>query len=396
MSSNPRAAVAADAAPYWLAGRPVPLLFLTSVTGGGHGAAAAAVAQALERLYPNQYAPITLDPLAGPGSARTLRWVARSYGWLIRCAPPAWGLLYQFTNSQLAARLLHQAIARLASRTLTDVIAGCKPAAIVSFHPLLGQTAIRARDVAAPGAAAVTVITDFTRTHATWTWPKADQLVAAADVGVPVGSPFLDAPPSLAERAARRSRLGHSRATFLVLLVGGAEGSGRLRRRAAAIARRLPDVDVAVICGRNRLLYWRLRRRVARYGGRLSVHGFVEDMGSWLRAADVVATKAGPATIAESACCGTAMALTGYVPGQEQGNVDYVTGAGAGVYWPSVGRLIRGLAWLRADPGTLTSMRASAARLARPYAAHKVAALIADVACAATALRVRQDELRSS
>ena len=396
MSSNPRAAVAADAAPCWLAGRPVPLLFLTSLTGGGHGAAAAAVAEALERLYPDQYAPITLDPLAGPGSARTLRWVARSYGWLIRCAPPAWGLLYRLTNSQLAARLLHQAIARLASRTLTDVIAGCKPAAIVSFHPLLGQAAIRARDVAAPGAAAVTVITDFTRAHATWTWPKADQLVAAADVGVPVGSPFLDAPPSLAERAARRGRLGHSRATFLVLLVGGAEGAGRLRRRAAAIARRLPDVDVAVICGRNRLLYWRLRRRVARYGGRLSVHGFVEDMGSWLRAADVVATKAGPATIAESACCGTAMALTGYVPGQERGNVGYVTEAGAGVYWPSVSQLIRGLAWLRADPGTLTSMRASAARLARPYAAHKVAALIADVACAAMALRVGQDELSSS
>jgi 1,2-diacylglycerol 3-beta-galactosyltransferase len=153
--------------------------------------------------------------------------------------------------------------------------------------------------------------------------------------------------------------------------------------RAPGIARSLPDVDVAVICGRNRLLRWRLRRLSARYGARLSVHGFVEDMGSWLRAADVVATKAGPATIGESACCGAAMALTGYLPGQERGNVDYVTGAGAGMYWPSVSQLIRGLAWLRADPGSLTSMRASAARLARPYAAHQIAALIADVACAA-------------
>ena len=77
------------------------------------------------------------------------------------------------------------------------------------------------------------------------------------------------------------------------------------------------------------------------------------------------------------------MALSGYLPGQEGGNVGYVTVAGAGVYWPSVSQLIRGLAWLRADPGTLTSMRASAARLARPYATHQVAALIADVACAA-------------
>ena len=52
--------------------------------------------------------------------------------------------------------------------------------------------------------------------------------------------------------------------------------------------RNLPDVDVAVICGKNRLLHRRLSRLSARYRGRLSVHGFVTDMGGWLRAADVL------------------------------------------------------------------------------------------------------------
>ena len=356
------------------------MLFLTSATGGGHRAAAAAVAEAVERQYPGQYAPVVCDPLAGPGSAWLLRWIARGYGWLIRYAPWLWGLLYRATDSRPAAQLVQRAVACLAGRMVMDAVAACRPAVIVSFHPLTGQAAIRARDAAALAAPVVTLITDLGPPHATWTWPRADRIVAASAVGVPVGSQFLAAPPGPAERAMQRRRLGHPAAKFLVLLAGGAEGAGNLARHAAAIAGRLPDVDVAVICGRNRLLRLRLGRLSARYRGRLSVHGFITDMGDWLRAADVVATKAGPATIAEAACCGTAMVLTGHLPGQERGNVGFVTGAGAGAYWPRVSQLADGIARLRADTVALASMRAAAARLARPEAADKVAALLAELA----------------
>ena len=45
---------------------------------------------------------------------------------------------------------------------------------------------------------------------------------------------------------------------------------------------------------------------------------------------DLVITKAGPATIAEATCCGTPLLLTSHLPGQEKGNTEFVTGAGAG------------------------------------------------------------------
>jgi 1,2-diacylglycerol 3-beta-galactosyltransferase len=358
----------------------VPLLFLTSATGGGHHAAADAVAEAVARQYGGRYAPVIRDPLAGPGSPRRLRWIAPGYGGLIRYAPWLWGLLYRTTDSRPAARLAHRAVTRLTRRAVTDAVTAARPAVIVSFHPLTGQAAIRARDAAAPGAPVVTVITDLGPPHAAWTWPRADRVVAASEAGVPVGAGSLAAPPGPAERAALRRRLGHPGAEFLVVLAGGAEGAGKLARRAEAIAGRLPDVDVAVICGRNRRLYRRLRTLRARYGGRLSAHGFVPGLDDWLRAADVVTTKAGPATIAEAACCGTAMVLTGYLPGQERGNVGFVTRAGAGVYWPRVRRLADGIARLRADTPALASMRAAAARLARPEAADKLAVLLAELA----------------
>jgi 1,2-diacylglycerol 3-beta-galactosyltransferase len=286
-------------------------------------------------------------------------------------------MLYRITDSQPVARLVHRAVTCLAVRAVTDAVAARRPAVIVSFHPLTGLAAIRARDAVAPTVPMITVITDLGPPHATWAWPEADHIIRPSEVGVPVGSRFLASPLGPAERAEQRRRLGHPEAEFLVLLVGGAEGAGRLAGRAMALASHLPDVDVAVICGRNRLLRWRLSRLSARYRGRLSVHGFVGDMGGWLRAADVVATKAGPGTIAEAACCGTAMVLTGYLPGQERGNVGVVTSAGAGVFWPRVSQFAGGISRLRADTAALASMRAAAARLARPEAADKIAAHLA-------------------
>jgi 1,2-diacylglycerol 3-beta-galactosyltransferase len=380
MRANSGPVPADDAVAARPAGGKIPLLFLAPATGGGHRAAASAVAEAVVRRYPGMYAPLVRDPLAGPGSAWPLRWMARGYGWLIRYAPRLWGLLYRATDSRPAARLVHRAVTGLAGRTVAGAVAADRPAVIVSFHPLTGQAAIWARDALAPGAPVATVITDLGPPHATWTWPRADRIIPASAVGVPVGSRFLTAPPGPAERTVQRRRLGHPGAKFLVLLVGGADGAGKLARRAAAIARRSPEADVAVICGRNRLLRLRLGRLSARYGGRLSVHGFVADMAGWLHAADVVATKAGPGTIAEAACCGTAIVLTCRLPGQERGNVGFVTGAGAGVYWPRVSQLADGISRLRDDTVALAAMRAAAARLARPDAADKIAALLAELA----------------
>lgn len=356
------------------------MLFLAPSTGGGHQAAASAVAEAVRCRYPGRYTPVIRDPLADPGSARALRWAAKGYGPVIRYAPWLWGLLYRATDSPLAAGLLQYAVSRLARRLVTEMIADHQPALVVSFHPLTGQAAIRARDEAAPAAPVVTVITDFGTPHASWTRPKADRIIPASAAGIPVGSRFADGPLDPAERAEHLQRLGHPHAKFLILLAGGAEGAGRLARRAGALVRTLPDVDIAVICGRNRRVHRRLSRLSARCDGRLSVHGFVSDMGPWLRAADLVATKAGPGTIAEAASCGTPMVLTCHLPGQESGNAGLVTRAGAGTYWPHVSQFTTGIARLRDDTARLAIMRSAAAHLARPDAAGRIAALLAGLA----------------
>jgi 1,2-diacylglycerol 3-beta-galactosyltransferase len=100
-------------------------------------------------------------------------------------------------------------------------------------------------------------------------------------------------------------------------------------------------------------------------------------MSDWLHCADVVIAKAGPGTIAEAACCGTPLLLTSHLPGQETGNAQWVTRAGAGLHAPRRWQLLRALGELRRDPAALTAMRAASAGLGRPGAAAGVAALLA-------------------
>jgi 1,2-diacylglycerol 3-beta-galactosyltransferase len=196
----------------------------------------------------------------------------------------------------------------------------------------------------------------------------------------PVTSQFAAGPASRAERVTLRRSLGLGEQRFLVLLVGGGEGSGGLGRRARAILRRFPDVSVIVVCGHNGRLQRRLGRRTERSGGRLRVTGYTGDMAALLRCCDLLVTKAGPGAIAEAACCGAPMLLSSRLPGQEAGNIGVVTAAGAGRRARSVRRLLAEIGALRDDPGRLEAMRAASAALARPGAAAQVAELIAGLA----------------
>ncbi len=377
---------------------PLPLLFLLADSGGGHRAAARAVAEAFEEAYPGRFVPVLCDPLSGPGSARALRWITRLYGPVIRLAPWVWGIIYHCSDSRWAMRLIRRTILTLADRPLAEAMAAHQPAIVVSFHPLTGGAVANARRPGVRPTPVVTVVTDLVTSHAAWRYDKVSRIVVPSraassgchrdgipadrcvEIGLPVGSGFWSGPLPMGQRAALRRSLGLHERRFVVVLTGGGEGSGGIARRAAAIVRELRDVDVVAICGRNSRLQRRLADLAAASDGRLTVKGFVDNMADWLRCADVAVTKAGPETIAEATCCAVPLILTSHLPGQETGNVDFVVRAGAGRSARGTRQLLSEIDQLRQDPSRLEVMRAASARLSRPHAAVDVAAFLARLA----------------
>jgi 1,2-diacylglycerol 3-beta-galactosyltransferase len=368
----------------------LPLLFLVADTGGGHRNAARAVGQALDRMYPGRFAPVLCDPLGGPGSARLLRFVASRYGPATRLAPWLWGAAYHACDSRPAMRMLRRLLLRLADRPAAEAAAAYRPAGIVSFHPLTGSAAVAARDLGAPGAPVVTVVTDLARMHAAWRQAGPDVIIAPrcpgahawVAAGLPVTREFWAGPLRGGERAVLRRSLGLREEAFLVLVTGGGEGSGGIATRTAAILRRFPDADVVAVCGRNQRLKRRLDRLAAVSAGRLTVTGFTRHMADWLHACDLVVTKAGPGTIAEATSCGAPLLLTSHLPGQETGNAEFVTRAGAGRRARTVRRLLTEIDDLRRDQERAGAMRAASARLGQPGAAADIAGLIASLVTA--------------
>jgi 1,2-diacylglycerol 3-beta-galactosyltransferase len=409
---------------------PLPLLFLIGDTGGGHRSAASAVAQALERLLPGRFVPVICDPLRGPDVPRLLRWWCGLYGPCIRLTPWLWWLFWRASDSPRVLSAVRRTVMAPVYGSVARAAEACRPALIVAFHPMTADPAVRARAVIAGALATrasavpvATVITDLITAHRSWRDAAVDRVIVPSEeiaarcaqdgmpadrclpLGLPVAAEFCQPPLSAAERAELKRELGVD-GEFLVVLTGGAEGSGGLRRRAAAIVRRVEDVDVAVICGRNKTLKRRVtrlarrtERRAARRGSspaarralrrvrrparstsaRLTAHGYVGNMADWLRCADVVVGKAGPGTIAEATCSGAPLVLTSFVPGQEKGNAEFVTGAGAGVYAPHPRQLAAEIGRLRRDPGALAAMRDAAVRVGRPGAATDIARFLVDL-----------------
>ena len=106
---------------------------------------------------------------------------------------------------------------------------------------------------------------------------------------------------------------------------GGGEGMGAIEPTIQALADTVGSAcQVVAICGRNKRLIKRLQDKAYPAGMQVTIQGFVDNMPEWMTACDMIVTKAGPGTIAESFICGLPVLLNGFVPCQEEGNVPFV------------------------------------------------------------------------
>ncbi len=99
------------------------------------------------------------------------------------------------------------------------------------------------------------------------------------------------------------------------------------------------------------------------------IHGFVDNMPDWMAACDCIVTKAGPGTIAEALVRGLPILLSGFIPGQEEGNVPYVVDNGAGAFSTDPEEIARIVArWFGPDREQLAVLAERAKKMGNPDA----------------------------
>lgn len=286
----------------------IRVLILNASIGGGH----TSTATALAGLLRGAGAEVAVaDPLSTTGLAGLPGLYAR----LARSRVPVlWAAYYHLRrlapvrrlNGRLLRRLLLPALDRLA-------IAGFD--IVVVTHHMYCHCLAALRGYRRPVAV---VVTDLFGGPAEWFEPGADRYVvpsvhmraAALRRGRGGGEVIVRRLPTRMNRKVT-SKLADPRR---VLVVGGTDGAGPLRRIAAGLA---GAYRVTLLCGTNE----RLRKALPG----VEVIGYVDDLPARLGEYDVVVTKPGSVTIQELVDGGVPFALLPGIPGIEHGNARTVS-----------------------------------------------------------------------
>jgi processive 1,2-diacylglycerol beta-glucosyltransferase len=160
----------------------------------------------------------------------------------------------------------------------------------------------------------------------------------------------------------------------IVLQLAGGFGIGSIERIHRSICQIVRPLQIVVVTGRNSGAAEALASVDHHPRHRRSILGYSTRMHELLRAADVVVTKPGGLTTAESLASGCPMVIAEPIPGQEDRNADFLLENGCAIKVNNLSSLTYKLSSLLEDQSRLARMRAAAMRCARPGAAHDVAA----------------------
>lgn len=390
--------------------RPRTVLFLISDTGAGHRSAANALNAAMKLVDAQTAGNTSLprgrhDQRAEPawrtvivdgfaeGANFPLRKGVFLYGPAIKHSPRLYSQLFHFTNTVSRFNAAYRLSKPFLRQGLTDLLQRYRPDVIVSVHPLLNHITLQVMRELGVKVPFITVITDLVSVHTAWVAPAVTACVAPTEIardfviargvspkrvkllGMPIDPSFASEPQT--DPRQRKLALGLDPDRPAILLVGGGEGAGGLERAVRALSQLPLDAQMIVVTGRNHALRAELERDQAQFRMPARILGFVDNMPELMRASDMVVTKAGPGSISEAMACGLPIILTGFIPGQEEGNVVYVRENHLGVFADTREKLVASVRKLL-DPNDpqLAEMRANVRALSRPRASFDIARLI--------------------
>jgi 1,2-diacylglycerol 3-beta-galactosyltransferase len=282
----------------------------------------------------------------------------------------------------------------------------------------------------------VTVVTDLGGAHPSWFNPNVDKCYVPSNVlyncalernvqenqlvqyGLPIRRGFWGSTTGTGESKTPSRIVDNDKHTIrqslglqdipTVLIVGGGDGMGGIVKQAVAVGERLQKLaastvsssslsnelvyQMVVVCGNNKSAQTSLSPSSMDWGNNINVcvHGFVNNMDEFMRASDILVTKAGPGTIAEASICGLPCILSSFLPGQEEGNVDYVVDAGFGCYRGNPDGIANTVEEWLAKSEMLDKMKCNALIASRPDATMDIARDLADM------LYKRREELKKN
>lgn len=376
-----------------VAGDTERVLVLSASIGGGHVACGRALVAAFDALGVTTEHVDLLEYTAAPFR----RLYRQAYFDLVRNVPDLveWvGKRMDRRPTEVAnvQRRLRARVTRLLAYELPRVIDGFGPDALVHTH-FLGPEIVAGRMRRRQPLPQAEVITDFFA-HSLWLQPGiARYYVASEEVrvhlvaagvddhrvrvtGIPIHPRFASLP---AADAARRALSLDAERDVLLVMAGGMDAHDLTHVLDQLASFRWP-LSVVVICGRSGELQRVAHDAAARAQPPVHVRvlGFVDDVATYMAAADLAVTKPGGMTCSEALAAGLPLLIVNPYPLQEEANANVLLENGAAVRVEPLSTFAHKLRRLLDDGERMQAMRAAATRVAKPDAAATVARSVVD------------------
>jgi len=238
----------------------------------------------------------------------------------------------------------------------------------------------------------IAVLTDFVP-HWYWIYDTIDYYVAPSEEvkeklitkGInsdrikALGIPFDPKFNTNLNKSELRKKLNLGEDLFTILVMGGGQGLGPIKEVIKEINNFQFPIQAIVVCGTNRRVYTRLKKRLRYYKKNIDLLGYVQNIEELMSAADIIITKPGGITCAEALSKGLPMLIISPIPGQEANNTDYLTKQGAAIEVKKPRDLVDIIGNLYRQPNKLKNLSEACLRIAKPNAAGDIAGLLLDL-----------------
>lgn len=364
------------------------ILIVYGSAGGGHKSTAYAIKESLEVLYGDKVKVDAVDVLSkeyGPVITSTAPAI---YKTLIK-SPKTWELFYKLTDTAAGNKVLDKTVSVISQSKAADIIDEYQPDIIISTYHFANTAILDYLQYAELKIPFITVVTDIVTMMPTWFNKNANLTITPTEeakklglslgieeskinvIGQPISRKFND---KKLTKIKAREKLGINKNLPTLMVMAGGEGIGPLEEIAELFEDFEYPIQLILVCGKNAKLKEKLES--INWKQKVVVYGFTDQIPTIMQASDYHLAKAGPSCIFESFACGLPLLLYAFIPGQEEGNVGYVTDEGAGFWVPSDKEILIAIRrWIK-HPDQYQAAVNAASKMAKPKASDEIAKTI--------------------
>ena len=312
--------------------------------------------------------------------------INRTYMSIIKRRPEVWGYLYDNPNVVKKTQKLRDSIHRYNSKKMRVLLDEFKPHAVICTQAFPCGIIADQKKTYRTNLLLCGVLTDYAP-HSYWLYDAVDLYFVPSEetkeklilngiakdkiklTGIPIDLRFQ----KIIDRQKVIENLGLSPDLPVVLIMGGSQGVGPMKEILPILDNSAAKYQIIVVAGGNKKLYRYLKKRSPRFGKKVLVFGYTENIDELMEVSSIIVGKPGGITISEAFSKGVPVIIVKPIPGHEQMNADHLIKHKAAIKVDNLrdtGIIIRELL---SNPYALKNLREHVKKFARPSSALDIA-----------------------